>query len=124
MVNVYVNALLVLQDVTDAVSGVVEPLAQNHPLLGVIATIGVAVVGYLVVQLRSKEAELRELNQYVRENDRENLRTIQGLATMIDQVVANTGRIPADVKRDLDATAEKILLNLTSAIERIRNHGE
>jgi hypothetical protein len=123
----YRTSALVLQAVPDVVtdtgSRIVDPLAEAHPFLGVIATIGVAVVGYLGWQLHRKEAELKELNSYVRENDRENLKTIQGLATMIEKLTDVSARIPGDVRRDLDATAEKLLVNLSSLIERIRNHG-
>ena len=95
---------------------IVSPLSDAHPLLGVIAAIIIIgaigltiVVRYLVKQLETKDKELAEIQEYIREQDKENLRVLSNLDHAITEIARTNDHIEHRIEKQIDGLKNHLI---------------
>ena len=68
------------------------------------------VMGYLWynsnTKLTEKEKEIKELNEYIRISDKENIKTLAEFSKFLESLIANVDRIKGDLAREISHSAE------------------
>jgi hypothetical protein len=68
------------------------------------------VMGYLWYnsnkKLTEKEKEIKELNEYIRISDKENIKTLAEFSKFLESLIANVDRIKGDLAREISHSAE------------------
>lgn len=122
--NAYESSVVAL-GVTENVD-LVTDLYKLSPIIGLL----LIAIGYLVVVnnkkdknlkereaelnsiLKIKEQELKELNQYVRQSEKENLLTLQKVSSTLDRVIDSQKSGSNIVLKEIDNLKDIILLKL------------
>lgn len=115
----------------DVAKRVIEPLSQQNGLLGVIAALAVVIVGglttalvYIVRQMSEKDKAIKELNMYIRDNDKENLKTLSEMSKLVDKISDAINNHNTEVTRLFGASVETIKSHIDLRIAEIkRNRG-
>ncbi len=80
--------------------------------LGPVVTILVAVVVYLYKKLGKREEEVKKLNEYIRESDKENIRILDKISHTLDRVIdreeSNTDKVLTELRNLRDALLTRI----------------
>lgn len=110
----------------DAQVDFITDLYKLSPIIGLL----LIAIGYLVViinkkdkilidretelnnQLKEKEEQLKELNQYVRQSEKENLLTLQKVSSTLDRVIDAQKSGDNIVLKEIDNLKDIILLKL------------
>ena len=82
------------------------------------------VMGYLWYnsnkKVTEKEKEIKELNEYIRISDKENIKTLAEFSKFLESLIANVDRIKGDLAREISHSAEVLkdkMDNLKTIIE-------
>ena len=82
------------------------------------------VLGYLLYRsdkkIEKKEIEVQSLNEYIRESDKENIRTLSEFSKFLETLIANVDSIKGDLAEKISVSAEIIkerIDNLKTTIE-------
>ena len=57
-------------------------------------------------KLTEKEKEIKELNEYIRISDKENIKTLAEFSKFLESLIANVDRIKGDLAREISHSAE------------------
>lgn len=77
-----------------------------------IITALVLAIGFLWRHILKKETDLEKLNEYVRNQDKDNVQILNNLANLLSNIESNLGKIP-------DETANKIHISINDLLLRI-----
>lgn len=94
--------MILLQDV----GGIVDPLSAINPLLGVIATITVFIIGYLVVEMRRLQRRNEQLVDDSKEDLKQYASTIGQFNLTLDKVLARSDQ--SEIKAAIDDMRHKM----------------
>lgn len=94
--------MIFLQDV----SGIVDPLSAINPLLGVIATITVFIIGFLVVENRRLQKRNEQLVDDSKEDLKQYASTIGQFNLTLDKVLARSDQ--SEIKAAIDDMRHKM----------------
>ena len=82
------------------------------------------VMGYLWYnsnkKLTEKEKEIKELNEYIRISDKENIKTLSEFGKFLESLIANVDSIKGELAREISHSAEMVknkIDNLKTIIE-------
>lgn len=109
-----------------ATEQVVEPLANIHPLLGVIAFINLALIGALVYVIRNRQQlvqqlqkDKNELYRYIIESLEEPVDVLEHVAAAMERVTDANEKLPTQIAESLNANLDKFRQRYERNFERI-----
>lgn len=79
--------------------------------IGIVATLMGAAITWLIKQLSNKEKEVNKLNEYIRQNDKENLSVLSDLNKTMDKMIETN-----------QALNEKLLESHKNNSESVKDH--
>lgn len=95
----------------------ISQLYTLSPIIGCLV-VGIGFLVYLLKKrddkINEKEAELKELNKYVRESDAENIKILEKVSSTLDRVMEQEKSGNSTVLKEIDNLKQLILLNLTN----------
>jgi predicted PurR-regulated permease PerM len=109
-----------------ATEQIVEPLANIHPLLGVIAFINLALIGALVYVIRNRQQlvqqlqkDKNELYRYIIESLEEPVDVLEHVATAMERVTDQNEKLPNQIAENINANLEGFRQRYERNFERI-----
>jgi len=82
------------------------------------------VLGYFLYQadrkIKDREDEIKELNEYIRLSDKENIKTLSEFGKFLESLIANVDTIKGELAREISHSAEMVknkIDNLKTIIE-------
>jgi hypothetical protein len=70
------------------------------------------VLGYFLYRsdgkLKEKEDEIKELNEYIRLSDKENIKTLSEFGKFLESLIANVDTIKGELAREISHSAEMV----------------
>jgi hypothetical protein len=113
LLEIFTNFSMLLQ-----IQAEVDFINQLYNLSPIIGCLLVA-IGFLVYLLKKKdekinekEAELKELHKYVRDNDAENIKILEKVSSTLDRVMEQEKNGNSIVLKEIDNLKQLILLKL------------
>ena len=95
----------------------VTQLYNLSPIIGCLV-VGITFLAYLLKKkddkLNEKEAELRELNKYIRDSDAENVKILEKVSSTLDRVMDQEKNGNTNILKEIDHLKQMILLKLNS----------
>jgi len=114
------NILLQVVDVetsSSVVSKIVDSILEHGP----IAAVFLAVSIFLVYLLNKREKQIQELNKYIRNNDKDNLETLNKLSTTLDKIMDKQKNSDNNVVTEIKNTKEIIVLKIENLSNKVDN---
>lgn len=113
LLDIFTSPTVLLQ-----IQAEVDFISQLYTLSPIIGCLVVA-IGFLVYLLKKrdekiteKEAELKELNKYVRDSDAENIKILEKVSSTLDRVMEQEKSGNSIVLKEIDNLKQLILLKL------------
>lgn len=116
----FLSMILQIVD-TDTSSGIIASLVENIVSQGPFAALFLLITLYLGWRLYKKEQEVTELNNYIRENDKENLKTLNDVNNTLDKVLENQKNSNDSVGKEIQNTKEYIGLKIDNLADKIES---
>lgn len=111
---------MVFQEVVTANFGLAVDALDKLLNEGSLITLFLLVCGYLIYQIQKKDKEinrlnnyLKELNEYIRESDKENLQTLSDVSRTLDKVLENQKNTDSIVVNEIANLKEVIKLMIS-----------
>jgi hypothetical protein len=104
--------------------GIIEKLIDSIVQQGPLAALFLLVCIYLGWRLNKKEKEIKQLNDYIRANDKENLETLNKLSTTLDKIIDTQKNSDSNVVKEIKNTKEIVVLkidNLSNKVDGVDN---
>lgn len=117
------NFLAIILQIVDSEtsSGIISRLVDNVVEAGPIAALFLLITIYLGWRLYKKEEEVKELNDYIRENDKENLKTLNDVNNTLDKVLEAQKVSDSKVGQEIQNTKEYVSLKIDNLSDKIDN---
>jgi len=88
------------------------------------AIMSMALLGYWVntlqKQLEVKESNIKELNEYIRDNNVENLKTLSEFSKFLNNLITSVDSSKTDMLREVNTSADSIKTKIDSSIDHIK----
>tara|TARA_R110000796_G_scaffold250663_2_gene380145 strand:+ start:376 stop:690 length:315 start_codon:yes stop_codon:yes gene_type:complete len=85
----------------------------------------VLVLGYFLYRgdekLKEKEQDNKDLNEYIRDSDKENIRTLSEFSKFLETLIANVDSIKGDLAREILYSAESVKERIDTLKHTIEN---
>lgn len=85
------------------------------------------VLGYFLYRsdgkLKDKEDEIKELNEYIRKSDKDNIQTLSEFGMFLESLIANVDTIKGELAREITYSAEMVKAKVDALKESIERHG-
>lgn len=117
--NIFAIILQVVDTTTS--SGIIDKLVDSIITAGPMAALFLLICIYLGWKLYNKEKEVKELNDYIRENDKENLRTLNDVNNTLDKVLEAQKTSDNTVGKEIQNTKDFIILKIDNLSDKIDN---
>jgi uncharacterized protein YPO0396 len=88
----------------------------------------ILVLGYFIYRgenkIKEKEAETKELNEYIRISDKENIHTLSEFSKFLETLIANVDSIKGDLAREISHSAEMVKERIDSLKTSMENKND
>ena len=105
--NIILSIILQVID-SETSSGIIASLVENVASQGPMAALFLLITIYLGWRLYRKDKENTELNKYIRDNDKENLKTLNEVNNTLDKVLETQKTSNNSVNREIKNSKEFI----------------
>jgi hypothetical protein len=102
------SLLFIFLQSTTVLSSMIGTLAEQ----GALITLFVLICWYLVRQIGKREKEVTDLNDYIRESEKENLQVLNDVNNTLDKVLENQKHSNDMVIKEIENLKEYITLKL------------
>lgn len=102
--------------------GIIEKLVDSIVEQGPLAALFLLICIYLGWRVHRKEKEIQQLNRYIRENDKENLETLNKLSVTLDKIIDTQKNSDDNVVKEIKNTKEIVVLkidNISSQVDGV-----
>ena len=102
-------------------SGIVESLVQSIASQGPMSALFLLITIYLGWRLYKKEIELKEISDYIRESDKENLKTLSSVNSTLDKLLETQRNSDNVVEKSIQNTKDFVSLKIENLTTKIDN---
>ena len=75
-------------------------------------------------KLKAREHDIKELNEYIRKSDKENIQTLSDFSKFLESLISNVDSIKGELAKEIAHSAEVVKDKIDNLKEVIQSHGK
>jgi len=75
-------------------------------------------------KLKARENDIKELNEYIRTSDKENIQTLSDFSKFLESLISNVDSIKGELAKEIAHSAEVVKDKIDNLKEVIQSHGK